>query len=156
MSDSDPPRKRPPGPGRGHHEPIGAGIGQGDGWGGPAKGEGSPLPSILTGVRRGQGVGGIDRKQRDAEWAELLKQQLMELALNAKREETRVNAAQAMLARLEGAPINRNINANVDDLAALSDAELQSEIERLDRAARAAGEGSMAPPVPDELDGVVH
>ncbi len=142
----------------------GNGVGVGQGWGGSPKGAGTgKRPAYKAGERmEGQGAGrgnfslaGEERRARDERHAELMKERMFTLALGAEREETQLSASVAYLNRLEGTPLTRTLNASIDDLSSLSDDDLRAEIERLDRAAREAGAGNVAPAVPVERDGVV-
>ncbi len=118
----------------------GQGVGQGPGWGGPAKGAGvwSANPyTTHTPTRRtipgGKGDPG-KRAARDAKRltqcakADELRALLSDLAFFAEREETRLSAAIALLNRLEGLPVARNVNVAVNDISKMSDAELEAEI----------------------------
>ena len=137
---------------------MGNGAGKGDGWGGPAKGasvaEDRLLPSYWAGGTTS--AAGDAKRARDAARSEAAQDKLYELTMGAKREETQLSAAVALLNRIDGMPIARNLNANVDDLAALSDDALRAERERLDRAMREVSAGGVAPTLPDGPDGVVH
>ena len=152
------------------------------GWGGPPKGAGrggparhpkkefkkSGVPNVgvalapaFDGTMAGPGRGhvspaGEDRRARDAARSEVAQEKLFSLVTAADRQETQLAAAVALLNRIDGMPIARNLNANVDALSRLSDAELQAERERLGRAMREVREGRVAPDMPDESDGVVH
>lgn len=123
---------------------LGNGIGQGAGWGGPARGagRGGAARAYTAGcpTRRtfpgGQGDPG-KRVARDEErasraaTADELRAHLSHLAFHAEREETQLSAAVALLNRIEGLPVARNVNLAVDDLSRLTDAELEAEIARL-------------------------
>src|SRR6202000_10689 len=122
----------------------GNGQEHGPGWGGPAKGAGAGPAEPFTAdtptrERLPGGKGDLvklseraDRKERDAENAQILKDHLAQLAVGAEAEITRVRATEAWLNRHEGMPVARNINLNVDDVRALSDADLAAELARLD------------------------
>ena len=56
---------------------------------------------------------------------------ILDLAKNAEREETKLNAAKAYLDRVEGQPIARQVTATVDDVSSLDDRELLGELARL-------------------------
>jgi len=64
-------------------------------------------------------------RERKEELAEEMKAKIYELALAAKRQETQLSAAMALLDRLEGKAISRNVNMDVDDPNKLTDAELE-------------------------------
>jgi len=94
-----------------------------------------------------------------AERAEFLKDHLFALATGAENELTQLRASEAWLDRHEGKPIQRVINATVDDITKLDDVAIADEIARLTRergagtevAARAASSG-----VPAKLGGILH
>ena len=103
---------------------YGNGVGKGQGWGGPARGAGTRLEPNHTyntmdiETRR-------KLRERKEELAEEMKAKIYELALAAKRQETQLSAAMALLDRLEGKAISRNVNMDVDDPNKLTDAELE-------------------------------
>lgn len=109
----------------------GNGAGQGDGWGGPAKGAGS-ISTRAEPFGHGNTVSAVQRDMSGAEKAWLLKEHLYMLATTAAREETQISAAVAWLDRHEGKPIARNVNMTPGDVSLLDDGTL---------AAIALGEG---------------
>ncbi len=130
-------RTAPPPRARGHPKAnkttrYGNGAGQGDGWGGPAKGAGRGSPPLL--------IPGLDAAKRDRaltrqalkeERTEDLEDLLYDLALNAERTETRITAAVRLHAIYNGSPVARQITASVDDLESMSREELEAELDRL-------------------------
>ena len=127
-------RKRPSG-----KQPEGRGTGskgegKGTGWGGPAKGAGRGPETLIPAQPPEKVAASEGRKAREAKLAEEMRDIVSTLARTATREETKLTAAIAMLNRIEGAPVQRNINASVDDVAALSDDELERERDQLSAA----------------------
>ncbi len=111
----------------------GNGPGKGAGWGGPAKGEGHIAPRHeFDGPGPGRGhysKEGEQRLERQARHAEEMKEILYGLAHEAGREETRMNASEKLLNRIEGLPVQRVLNADVDPLSMMDDLALEREIE---------------------------
>lgn len=129
---------RPGGPGRGHKRRIG----NGRGWGGPARGSGSTRPALpLIGIERDQPTPeakSMGRKEADAR-SEEMRAILHAVATDASAPAmVRVVAADKLLDRIEGKAVATNVNVNANNLAALSDAELAAELARLEREARDA------------------
>lgn len=129
---------RPGGPGRGHKRKIG----NGPGWGGPAKGAGSSRPSLpLIGIDRDHATPeakSMGRKEADAR-SEEMRELYYSVAKNtAEPTMVRLFAADKLLDRIEGKAVATNVNVNANNLAALSDAELAAELARLEREARDA------------------
>lgn len=134
--------------------------GQGPGWGGPAKGAGvggpavpftadSPLlhtmpggPGVLGAV--GDPVKKLNREEKaaiterraDAAWAR------MDDMVGDPTHPSHYLAVRETLNRVDGMPVARNINLTVNDMSALSDADLDAEIARLARAEGGAGHGA--------------
>jgi hypothetical protein len=132
-------------------------VGNGAGWGGPAKG------ASTSRIRKGDpdGIQAMsndpDIKARNAKRNAELKDHLYDLALHAEKQETQLAAANAWLNRDEGQPVARSINATVDDLSKLTDAELDAKLRAELAAAGVAtpsGEEAQAPS--REPGGVVH
>lgn len=138
--------------------------GNGFGWGGPAKGAGkggaakpftidTPTRVFKTVIearaeRPSGAVSGYElRKLINEERAQELKDHLYSIATTARHEITQVRAAEAWLNRHEGMPVARNLNINVDDVANLSDTDLDAEITRRINSAGQAVEGEEATPV---------
>ena len=118
-------------------------YGNGAGWGGPAKGAGSAAPSFTTGAGEptrekgpGPGRGHISeataaKRAADAERGEEMRRVLRDIAVAGRSEMARVQAAQALLNRIEGMPVQANLNVNSDDLSHLTDDELRAELARI-------------------------
>ena len=139
--------------------PKGNGAGKGDGWGGPAKGAGSKSPAQPS-FAQGNTLHAANPRNghpgTQTERAAELRDHLYHLALNAQREETQVTAARAYLDRVEGTPIQRVVNHNADDIAALSDDALAARQEDLARALREGPGGAASPARPARSDRVVN
>lgn len=140
MSDAPPKRKsakRKPG-WPNHKPPSGipaygesaGGPPQGPGWGGPAH----PLRPAFTAeiakaAKANANAGtGLTRQQR----AEKLHDHLYDLALTAESQIVQANASIALLNRIEGMPVSRTINANVNADSCKTDAELRAELAELE------------------------
>ena len=143
--------------------------GHGQGWGGPAKGAGRPIPLKAWDSRsetrqtipggRGDEVKMKTRAERRAirqERAEALEDHLYKLALSAEREETQVTAAARLHAIYEGQPVARNITATVDDIGQLSDDDLRDELARLGGTRTEAPEGAAPESLSRGSSDVVH
>lgn len=89
-----------------------------------------------------------ERRARKARWAEEMLERLYLLAMEGNREETQKAAAEALLNRLQGMPVARNLNANTDDISRLSDGDLIAELARAERATAAAGAGTAETDLP--------
>jgi len=128
--------------------------GNGDGWGGPAKGAGAsraPKPFTAdseTRVTHPTADGTMpplsDRKALRRQRTEQLEEILHSIALKSDRDETRVSAAVRLHAIYNGQPVARNLNINVDDIANLSDDELRAELEGTSGAAGSPAKGTEA------------
>lgn len=121
---------------------VGRGAGKGDGWGGPAKGEGGAK------YRKGE-VQPLQGKALTAPVVEareerltMLRDRLWQLAFTAEREETQLAATNAYLDREEGKAIARSVTTAVDDVSQLTDLELTAEIARLQRELGQGAKGS--------------
>jgi len=105
-----------------HKPPMGLG------WGGPPKGaKNDPRPEkpkLLI------------ETMSEREIVSTLKNNLLELSLQSDYDANRIRASEALLARIEGAPINRNINVNADDISALDDDALIARREEIERGIR--------------------
>ncbi len=124
---------------------VGNGVGCGDGWGGPAKGAGTPerfsaenqpvkSPEVLLSYR--------ERREKRAQRMEDV---LYDIATDdEQRSETRVQAAYRLHTIIEGQPVARSITTKVDDVKALSDSELRAEFERLSREINICIEGDVS------------
>ena len=102
----------------------------GPGWGGAKKGNGNH-------------DAGPGRPSKNSErWkqiqatkianAETLYKVLTDIALNGEFENNRVNAATNLLNRIEGAPVQRNVNHNREHISQMTDDEIAAEIRRLE------------------------
>lgn len=126
------------GPGDPNYRPASGIPAGGMGWGGPAKGsDPNRTPSkTLAEVHPVQSdttpkSGMYANKKARAEKMEAV---LETIALDEREGAmVRVQAASKLHAILEGAPVARNINTNVDDLSNLTDEELERELERVRR-----------------------
>src|SRR4051794_38042075 len=111
-------RQRPPTSGTRH--------GSGSGWGGDAKGAGTggPARAFATGNKEAAGHAGHDKPalQARAERIEALNDKLFVLAMTADKQETQMQAAVHLLNRLEGCPVQRNVNVELVDPKELTDA----------------------------------
>ena len=87
---------------------------KGDGWGGPANGAGTQYVAGEVQPLQGQGNTAAVVASREARIARV-RDKIFDLAENAQREETQLSAAIAYLNQELGMPIQRSINANVDD-----------------------------------------
>ena len=96
----------------------GNGVGKGDGWGGPAKGASTAPRFNEPGGEAIQALGNDPAKRASREERlAAMKDKIYALATGAQREETQLSAAVAFLNQELGMPIQRSINANVDDPA---------------------------------------
>lgn len=126
------------------------GLGQGAGWGGPAKGARASRikPGDPDGIRTMRNDPAV--KARKAARAAEMEDVLYGIALRGEQEMARINAATRLHAIYEGMPIARTVTATVSDPSQLTDADL---------AAIATGgrePAAEAPSGPAELLGVVH
>ncbi len=126
--------------------------GNGAGWGGPAKGAGNQD----AGPGRPDAETAPAIQAAKAERLEAVKAKIFDLAMNADRQETQLQAAVAFLNREEGTPIARSITVQTDDLASLSDAELTERLAHLERVAAAAGDGAEQAPRPGKPSRLVN
>lgn len=115
-----PPKKRPPGPGRGRKVKQGSGLpAMGKGWGGDAKGEGTKVPIGEHPENWGKVVEGqpelrkakIADKQAAADRALAVLEDVME---NSEIDMARISAANALLDRIEGKPVQRIVGGTVE------------------------------------------
>jgi hypothetical protein len=133
----------------------------GEGWGGPPKGPGSKKPKHdfdgTPGPGRGKfSVTGEARKEQTYRRVETLMELLWEIANNGKEPTpARINAANHLLNRIQGLPVQTVLTAATDDLSMMTDAELAADLEGRSgkvRAFREAVVGSNLPPGSDSLD----
>ena len=90
-----------------HTTPTTRPRGNGPGWGGPAKGAGTGTrPHIVPGPGRGHtSPAGDARRERDAKWAEEMRQLYYEVATNPRETtQNKLTAADKLLDRIEGKP----------------------------------------------------
>ena len=125
-------------------------AGNGPGWGGPANGPGATPKTPRPFSSDWQPS--VDAKLRGKEMAERMRHVLASVAEDDEAPpQARVAAADKLLDRLEGRPVQPNVTLNVDDVGKLSDADLTAELARLggttaEAVAGSAGEG--VPPQP--------
>ena len=131
--------------------------GNGPGWGGPAKGAKTvadkPMPPPFT---LGNQASAVERDYSRRDKAQALKDHLYRLATEAEKEETQVRAAEAWLNRIEGTPVQRNINVSADDLSALDDAALDARADAIEAELRASARGAAAQNAPARPGRVVN
>jgi hypothetical protein len=137
---------------------YGNGSGKGDGWGGPARGAGKVCPKANRFEKGNRAAVGADHTMylSDLEKAQMMRERLFKLGLEAQREETQVAAARAYLDRIEGLPVARNMNFATDDVSALDDVALAARKKKLERAVGAGDAGTASPPTAPEPDGIRH
>lgn len=117
-------------------EHTGSGIPAGGaGWGGPAKGKGTGGPKLgvenLMPGDHGQPRPTAEAVAAGKSRAERMRAILDEIASDPKAPpQARVAAADRLLDRIEGKPVQTNLNANVDDVSRLSDDDLHAELAR--------------------------
>ncbi len=110
--------------------------GNGPGWGGPAKGAGSkaaPYRFKQAGPGRGNySLEGEGRLERQARHAEEMRMIFFEFSKNETLPpDTRMAAANNLLNRTEGLPVQKIVTGETDPLTLLPDNELVNETERL-------------------------
>jgi hypothetical protein len=130
---------------------------RGAGWGGPAKGNGAgsdavPLvpATVQPGCQRDPATGqmlptlrSMTRQQVEAE--------LQEFYLSVKRDErepslNRLAAADKLYDRVFGKPMQTNVNADLNDVAALTDEQLRQRLEQVRRRAGIAAADGIGEP----------
>lgn len=117
-------------------------TGNGVGWGGPAKGAGWGGPAKGAAKHPSRGHSGRIAARQAAQGArsEALCRVYYEIAHDPRsRTAVRLAAATHLLNRIEGKPITATITSATDDLAQLSDEELQADLTRVQAALRAMG-----------------
>lgn len=135
-------------------------VGNGAGWGGPAKGAGNPTPRPPFDGTPGPGRGhysikGEEKRARDERLAEEMRALYYDVAMTPDEPTpNRLAAATHLLNRIEGAPIARQVTAQIDDLSQLTDEQLAAERARIDRMVSAFSEARMGAPVPPRSDSV--
>lgn len=112
----------------------------GPGWGGPAKGAGKggkakpfTADSETRVTHSGPAAPLSDRKALKRLRSEQLEDMLFDIAQTTERDDTKISAITRLHAIWNGQPIAKNINVAKDDLAALSDDEINAELERISR-----------------------
>lgn len=117
---------------------YGNGVGQGDGWGGPAKGADparkpkSTAAALVPGCDTAKRQDAAVRRERKDIVSEEMFAKLVHLARHAEREETQLAAASKLLDRIEGLPVARQIITDETDISRMTDEELHVEIARLE------------------------
>ena len=154
--------RTPRNPGSG--KPPCNGPATGAGWGGPARGAGNGnsrsviTPENTADLAALHGTPEVEAKRaRRIATAEELKGVLSEIALDGDAPHlARIQAADKMLNRIEGMPVQRNLNINAD--ADRSPDDIASELDaiRTRRARVAVGAGAVAPGVPEQPGRLVH
>lgn len=134
--------------------------GNGAGYGGEAKGasdKGQRPPFAGTpGPGRGKfSVAGEAKKEATYRRVETLMQLLWDIANNEKEiTPTRVAAANHLLNRLQGLPVQTVVTAAADDLSMMTDDELAADIEGRSGKVRAFRAAIMGSDLPEQSDGV--
>jgi hypothetical protein len=103
--------------------------GNGAGWGGPAKGAGKKTSRYVFG-KAGPGRGhfsiaGEQRMERESRQAQEMRELLYGFATDDEREDAiRLQAANKLLDRIEGLPVQKIVQQEQDALSRMSDEEL--------------------------------
>ena len=94
---------------------------KGTGWGGPAKGAGRGSPRAqddpalqYRGGNTPKSEKALAQARSRAEQAELVKDEMLDIALHSPVPADRIQAGRAFLDRVEGTPVARQMNINVD------------------------------------------
>jgi hypothetical protein len=129
------------------------------GWGGPAKGAGKIIPTKkLDGPGPGRGkfsVAGEARKEQTYRRVETLMELLWEIANNrVEQTASRIAAANHLLNRIQGLPVQTVISTTTDDFSMMTDAELATDLERRSGKVRAFREAVMGTDLPGEPNSV--
>lgn len=142
------------------------GRGQGEGWGGPARGVGNGSnPHILTSensremtARReaDRAAGLMSKADVRRQRTEALEDLLYDKAFHAGDEGTQINAAVKLHAIYNGQPIARNVNVQADDISQLSDDELRAELARTGGTPIAPDAGTDETGMSPQLSGILH
>lgn len=142
------------------HGPGHGGPANGEGWGGPAKGasDKGQRPAFVGTPGPGRGkfsVAGEAKKEQTYRRVETLMQLLWDIANNEKEvTASRINAAQHLLNRIQGLPVQTVLTSTTDDLSMMTDDELAADIEGRSRKVRAFREAVMGADMPSKSDGV--
>lgn len=127
----------------------GNGAGQGDGWGGPARGASNKVKAtvlaLVPGCDAAKRLNAAAKRELREARVEQLENILFKLAKGAERQETQVAAAARLHAIYEGTPVARQITLQVDDVAKLSDDEIRTELARLGGEAADPRKGAKTP-----------
>jgi hypothetical protein len=94
----------------------------GDGWGGPPKGAGKPIKPGERLVARPIEV----RQELEQEMLD----RMVTIARTSPNDFAATNAADKVLDRLQGKPVQRTVTATLDDLARMTDEELDADLAR--------------------------
>lgn len=123
------------------------------GWGGPAKGKGAVKPAYVFDGKPGPGRGnfsiaGEERKEQKNRRVESLYGFLWDLVFEPTKDSSltaavRATAADKLLNRLEGLPVQRVISSTTDDLSMMTDKELDDDITAGERKRAAAAAGAV-------------
>lgn len=140
------------------------GSSQGTGWGGPARPNNKGVKDIFDEDPEKAAAAKkyfMDKRPEllasKKERVRAMEDVLLDIALNeGQHPGTRVNAASRLHAIYEGNPVNKNINANVDDVSEMSDEQLNAELSRVQGKIAEASSGATSAVDSDELPGVVH
>ncbi len=89
------------------------------------------IPNAASYPPSAAGLCRMERKAHGADRLEALYENLMEIALRGTTEANQLAATIALLNRLEGLPVARNVNMTTNSAANLSDDELADELHAL-------------------------
>jgi hypothetical protein len=132
-------------------------VGNGVGWGGPAKGEGNRIKSPEEAAevqKHATDPSVLARKEEVREKVLRLYETVVDDP--AQSIQFRLVAGDKLLDRIDGKAVQTNLNVNRDDLAQMTDDELRAERDRIAAARAAAGTGDVAPGDTAQPAGVVH
>jgi hypothetical protein len=102
----------------------------GPGWGGPPKGKGRDSAALKPRTREKRENEEPAKRQVREELAQEAFDALVTIVRTSKHEGAILQAAVAILNRVEGLPVARTIAATTDDLERLTDEELEAELAR--------------------------
>jgi hypothetical protein len=132
-------------------------VGNGVGWGGPAKGEGNRIKSPEEAAEVSKLATDPSVLARKEEVREKVLRLYEDTVDDPEQSiQFRLVAGDKLLDRLDGKAVQTNLNVNRDDLAQMTDDELRAERDRIAAARAAAGSGDVAPPSAAKPAGVVH
>lgn len=132
--------------------------GQGNGWGGPAKGtaeRGVKAEPFEPGNTDAAGPHDFSVSERMAMHLARL-ERIAERAEAEGRYNESISATTHAMNRIDGTPVSRNINVQVDDVAGFDDATLTSRRAELERKLREVAGGAASSGSADKLPGLVH